>query len=113
MLLYEAAILMSLMSDDTKILLQCINLTKPVRLTDVRCAFLKINGEIWLKLYGIVRFVHCIDLFLSMTHGLTERVIACCGFNFAAKRSFRSALTIIFPPTSSPGLQAGQSSKAR
>jgi len=34
----------------TKISLQCTNLTKLVCLTDVTCAFLKINGGIWSKL---------------------------------------------------------------
>jgi len=46
--------------------LQCNNLTKPVCLTDdTWCTFLKINREICLKLYGIVKLIHCIDLFLS------------------------------------------------
>jgi len=50
---------------NAKISVQCIKLTKPVCLTNVTSAFLKINGGIWLKLYCIVRFVHWTDLFLS------------------------------------------------
>jgi len=39
-----------------------------MRLTDVTCAFLKITEGIWLKLYGIVSFIHCIDFFLTEIH---------------------------------------------
>jgi len=42
----------------TKFSLQRHKLTKPVRLTDVTCAFIKINGVIWCKLRGIISIIH-------------------------------------------------------
>jgi len=60
-----------------KMLYQCISLTKPVCLTNVTCAYLKINGGSWLKLYSIVRFIPWIDLFLYISiHYVYERVTA-------------------------------------
>jgi len=40
-----------------------IHLTKPMPLTYVTCAFLKINRGIWLKRYVTASFIHGIDLF--------------------------------------------------
>jgi len=52
----------------TKISLQCSKLTKPMCLIDVMCAFLKINRGIsnWLKLHGIVSFIHWNDSYRAV-----------------------------------------------
>jgi len=36
-------------------------------LSDVTCAFLEINAQIRLKLYGIDKLIHGIDFYLSNT----------------------------------------------
>jgi len=42
-------------------------------LTDVTCAFLKINGGILLKLHGIVSFIHWIDPDINLRTAMNDR----------------------------------------
>jgi len=85
----------------TTISLQCIKLTKPVFFTDVTCAFLQINGGLWMKAiwYIIiisprrtrrVSFIHWIDLFLKLF--LCPRAMVTTSYHTAAHTSAATSL---------------------